>query len=237
MRLFILAAGKGKRLEVMTRHVPKPLITIDNNGTTILEYNVNHALTSRYFNEITVITGYKSYIIEQCLQKYQSTKVNSIFNEMYHENGPISSLSKVKEFILEEDCVIINGDTLYDSRFFEILKEQTKTGVFYSKKNIYQKDEVKVTLSNRYINYAGKNIEVHKADGVSAGFVRLEGQEIRERFCYYIDQMSKTNVIWHEIINNLIQDRIQLLAFEIDEEYWYEIDTIQDYNRYQLLKG
>ncbi|GAB2545118.1 phosphocholine cytidylyltransferase family protein [Gracilibacillus alcaliphilus] len=237
MNLFILAAGKGKRLKAMTKHIPKPLITIGTNGMTILEHNINHALASQCFDQITVITGYKSHMIDQCLAKYQTANINTVFNDMYRENGPISSLSQIERTIKEEDCVIINGDTLYDPMFYNHLKEQTNTGLYYSKKELYQQDEVKVTILNQNIQYASKNITLDEIDGVSTGFVILKGLAVRERFCYYVDKMSTTNYMWHEIINKLIQEGLSFCTFEIGEEYWYEIDTVHDYNKYQLLKG
>ncbi|GAF67093.1 nucleotidyl transferase [Bacillus sp. TS-2] len=237
MKLFILAAGRGKRLKSLTENLPKPLIAINNKGTSILEYNLNHAIKSNCFEEIIIITGYKSHMIEECVRKINSTRIKCLYNNSYNFYGPIGSLSKINNQILTNNCVIINGDTLYESIFFEHIKKHNKTGLYYSRKRTYLEDEVKLSLCNKQIKQISKNLPLEKVEGVSSGFVILRDLSVRKLFNKYIYQMDSTNEIWHEVINMLVKHDVQFNALEIEEEYWHEIDTIQDYNRYHLLKG
>ncbi|MCZ0702109.1 choline kinase [Natronobacillus azotifigens] len=237
MKLFILAAGKGSRLKSLTRDLPKPLMTIDQKGTTILEYNINCAKKSGLFEEIVVITGYKAPIVVDYLKKIQGIKISTAFNVMYSEFGPISSLWSIKKNVLLNDCVIINGDTLYDDAVFEQLDKCVSTSLFYSKKNIYENDEVKLIIRDKQVERVAKVLDLNKADGVSAGLLLVKGENTRQILYNYICKLYKSKVIWHELINQLVQENIEVYPLEIDSSLWYEIDTIKDYKTYHAQKG
>ena len=55
MRAMILAAGKGKRMQPLTKTVPKPML--EAGGKPLLQYHIE-ALVKAGIREIVINTGY-----------------------------------------------------------------------------------------------------------------------------------------------------------------------------------
>ena len=64
MILVILAAGRGKRLGVKTKKIPKCLLEI--NGKSLINYN-NDFINK--FKKVVIITGYKDNLIKKNFKK------------------------------------------------------------------------------------------------------------------------------------------------------------------------
>ena len=76
MILIILAAGRGKRLGVKTKKIPKCLLEI--NGKSLINYN-NDFINK--FKKVIIITGYKDHLIKKNFKKNKS--ISFIKNQKY----------------------------------------------------------------------------------------------------------------------------------------------------------
>ena len=65
-KAIILSAGQGRRLLSLTENTPKCLLPV--LGKPIIEWQID-ALLSAGVNEITVLTGFQSTLVEALLQK------------------------------------------------------------------------------------------------------------------------------------------------------------------------
>ena len=128
MNLFILAAGKGTRLYPLTKHQPKSLIRLED-GTTILERQIEVALESKGFARIFIITGYHSEMIETCIEKYSEHRVEVIFNPYFDVSNNLFSLWAAHYLLEASDFVISNGDNIYRrgiyQRIFDSAADET----------------------------------------------------------------------------------------------------------------
>ena len=75
MNAMILAAGRGKRLMPLTKHIPKPLVRI--NDKPILAYHLERLHNAGIVN-VTINVSYLGHrIVEEIGYRYKSLKIFS----------------------------------------------------------------------------------------------------------------------------------------------------------------
>lgn len=243
MKLIILAAGRGRRLGDVTDSLPKPLVHV-NGRLTILESNISKAIRTKAFDQIVVVTGYKSDMIEEAVNRFrEEIKILTIYNPFYMNTSPIISLWTSIHKMEEGDFIIMNGDTLYSERIFKVIDDRVNGGIqliISTRKNKY-KDDVQVKLdTDETVLEVSKQIEDPSVKVVSAGFLLVKGEQHRMRMVQKIVQMVKIEKyvykgIWHEIVNTLVQEGYIVTSKQVDEGEWQEIDTLEDLRLLQKL--
>lgn len=124
MKAVILAAGKGTRMEELTRFCPKPLLKIKDK--TLLEYKMD--ILSEECSEIIIIIGYLGNEIKKYFgDKYKGKKLTYISAEPY---GTAFALWQAKNY-LKEPFIVMCGDDLYTKKDIdECLKHSLASLVF-----------------------------------------------------------------------------------------------------------
>lgn len=107
---MILCGGSGKRLKPYTDSVPTPLIEIKDNYAILDKQIFDFA--SAGINEVILLTGYKSEMIEARYgRQYKGVNIS------YHvEEKPLGTLLAIKAGmeIAKDDVVVRNGDVVAD---------------------------------------------------------------------------------------------------------------------------
>ncbi len=235
MKLFILAAGKGERLWPLTKNTPKSLIDF-GDGTTILERQIESAVSSEMFSEIIIITGYKTEQIEAKIKDHKSKiNIKTIFNPVYNVTNNLVSLWVAQNEMQREDFVITNGDNIYIGDVFKKIKSDAKNIIQLTidYKNEYQEDDMKVSFgSDGLIMRVHKDIPLAEVGAESVGLVLVKGEKSRRLFVNKILQLVKNenylNKFWLEIFNSLIDDGIVISFLKIEPADWNEVDFHPD---------
>ena len=119
----ILCGGKGTRLGELGKKFPKTLVKIQ--GKPILWYILN-SLKKNNFNHFILPTGYRGQQIKEFIKKnkFKNCKIDII------KTGITTSIAqriyKIKNSIISEDFIILNGDAIFDANLKEILKKHLK---------------------------------------------------------------------------------------------------------------
>ncbi|NQU99064.1 NTP transferase domain-containing protein [Candidatus Woesearchaeota archaeon] len=109
-KALILAGGKGKRLKLLSRDLPKPLMEI--KGKPILQYNIE--LFKKYgIKDIIISVGYKADLIKKKIGDGKKLGVNIIYIEEKNPLGTAGPLKLAKQF-LKETFIMCNADELKD---------------------------------------------------------------------------------------------------------------------------
>ena len=112
MNCIILAAGFGSRLKELTKNKPKALIEI--NGKILLDTQIESALSIGVEN-IYIITGYKSNLIEKHIQEKYIDKVRLIKNFNFANSNSAFSWLLAAPFICDKPCLHLNCDILFSN--------------------------------------------------------------------------------------------------------------------------
>ncbi|MFH1589311.1 MAG: sugar phosphate nucleotidyltransferase [archaeon] len=109
-KAFILAGGKGKRLKLLSRDLPKPLMQI--KGKSIIQYNIE--LMKKFgIKDIIIAVGYKADKIKAVLGDGKKFDVNITYIEEKTPLGTAGPLRLAKH-LLKETFIMCNADELKD---------------------------------------------------------------------------------------------------------------------------
>jgi len=235
MKIIILAAGKGERLMPLTRNLPKPLIKIKNEKT-LLEIQIDNIKKSGVINEIIIVAGYLVEKIEEKIEKlkYPGIKIKIIYNPFYQFTNNLVSLW-ISEKEMNDDFLITNGDNIFSSDVFTNLVNDKKNGIVLttSKKNTYQKEDMKVIISKNKIIQVSKTINSKKITAESPGLAKITGKKnielFRKKLNGLVRKQEMLDKFWLEIFNEIHKNGVEIENFEIDgEKDWREIDYHPD---------
>ena len=118
MKTIILAAGKGTRMLPLTETIPKVLVEV--NGKPFLYY-VFKTLHKAGLKDLALVVGYKKEQIEAFLKEY-NFKAELI--EQKEQLGTGHAVLQAKEFVNNEDFIVISGDNLYPVKDIKKIKNK-----------------------------------------------------------------------------------------------------------------
>lgn len=229
----ILCGGKGTRLGELGKKFPKTLVKIQ--GKPILWYILN-SLKKNKFNHFILPVGYRGRQIEEFIKKnkFKNCKIDII------KTGITTSIAqriyKIKNFIISEDFLILNGDAVFDANLNEILKKHLKkrkkisficceaeadfgtVGVINKKVINFQR-----SLNFKSVNTHLKNFTAHVYSGMSI----INKKILRENF----KQSQNFEKDFYPKIIKKYNSGFQTLG-----GFWYAMDNIKHYNNLNKRK-
>ncbi len=235
MNLFILAAGVGSRLFPLTKNTPKSLIDL-GEGVTLLEKQLENAINSNLFDNVFIITGYKTEQIEAKIKVYKSKiPITIIYNPFYDITNNLVSVWTAFPYMINDDFIITNGDNTYKENVFnKIISDKNEIiQLTIDYKDLYDDDDMKVKLdSNKNAVRVHKDIPLEETNAESVGLTLIKGDKSRKLFTNKVSQLVKEkeylNKFWLEIFNSLIEDGLTIDVKEIEKNDWFEIDFHPD---------
>ncbi len=174
MKVIILSAGQGKRLLPLTAKIPKCILAI--KGKTLIEWQIDE-LHKCGLDQITVVLGYGSEKVEALLQQsYGGQSIKTHYNPDYATTDNLVSCWKVREE-MNEDFILLNGDTLFEAAVIKTLlaSPANPVTVTIDHKDIYDADDMKVSLAENRLLKIGKDITPGKIHGESIGMILFRG--------------------------------------------------------------
>ncbi len=131
MKAIILAAGKGLRMEDLTKEKPKALIEF--NGTSLLEQVLNNAIDAG-INEFVIVIGYKGKMIQKKIgSKFKEKKITYVWQQQQLGTG--HAVLQAKNVSGEKFCVL-NCDVIFDSNDLKtILKKNNFDAVILARED------------------------------------------------------------------------------------------------------
>jgi choline kinase len=158
----------------MTATLPKCLLTV--RGKTIVEWQIDE-LHKCGIEDITVVVGYNADKVENLLQRrYGSNKIRTCCNPDYATTDNLISCWMVREE-MTEDFILLNGDTLFEAPIVESLLNSPAAPitVTINLKDVYDTDDMKVSLEGNRLLHVGKDIPQDKIHGESIGMILFRG--------------------------------------------------------------
>lgn len=232
----ILCGGKGTRLGVIGKKIPKTLVKIQ--GKPIIWYIIN-ILKKNNFNHFILPIGYKGSHIKKYFKK------NKFFKNLKIEiinTGTNTSISKrifkIKKKIVSDNFVLLNGDAIFDFNIDKILKNHMRKnidatfigceaklpfGVIAKKENKIvdfirdvEFSSVQKKENRKFIGYVYSGISILKKNLLKQNFKNFKNFETS----FYPSLIKKKKTDFHQI-----------------NGFWHSIDNYKDINNVNSKKN
>ena len=231
MKTIILSAGQGTRLLPLTENRPKCLLEV-TEGTTILGWQLTQ-LAKAGVDEVVVVTGYGAELVEQEIEKYRELlNVRSLLNPDFDRMDNLGSAWQARGE-MDQDFIILNGDTLFVSPVVERLcaADPVPVRTTISRKASFDGDDMKVIVENDRLVAIGKQLDHTDANAESIGMILFRNQGVtwfREAACEAIaERRPNENRYYLSLIDSLAR-RHCIDVIDALQEEWAEVDFIED---------
>lgn len=230
MRVNVLAAGRGSRLDYLTQEKPKCLINF--KGKKLIEHNLERIRSFHSNENIWIVTGYKS----EALLAYSK---NIIFNPKWDTQNIGSSILIALEYHSDSDCLFIYSDIYYCSSALEEISHGQESAIV-SVENwnriwmnrfedpITDVESYKVDVNGYVTEIGGKNPILNEIEGQFSGIfliTRIDWQRFRNNSTLNYNQIRTLDAT--QLLQKMIESGIRFKNISYTGE-WAEIDTIRD---------
>ena len=227
MKAVILAAGFGSRLRPFTEIIPKCMVEVNN--VKIIEKQISNLLANNIkLTDIIIVVGYKNQIIRKYLNEVYKG-VNIIVNNDYDKTNNMYSLYMTKDFLKNEDFILMNADVYYEAEIINKLLNDEYKNLIVCDDGKYIEESMKIEKDGNKIVKINKNIKEEEAYGVSIDVYKFSKEAGKKLFKIVDDiiNVEKDLNSWTEVAID------KLLAKEefhsLDMKYkWVEIDNHED---------
>ena len=225
MKTLILAAGLGSRLAPITDNVPKSMVPV--NGKPILVKQIENLLNNGV-KDITIITGYKSEVIEELIRNNYPS-INIIKSEDYINTNNMYSAYLAKNKLYGEEFLMMNADVYYDDTIIAELLKKEYINAIVTDIGTYNEESMKVIEENGRLISISKQIDKEKALGCSIDVYKFSpkaGKAFFDKCSEYMDNKNELK-LWSEVALNDILNEVNFVACPLKGR-WVEIDNHDD---------
>ena len=213
---LILCAGFGKRLEPLTKSIPKPLLKIKD--ITLLERTLQ-IIDKLEIKEVKINTFYLEDQIIDFIKNYKSSLEIEIIKdgkEILNTGGGILNLINSSE---DEDFIVFNPDTMWDIKYIDELKGMIEYYDSNKLSNLLLVVNKKKSFDKRFIgDFELKNKSLFKYE--NNNFIYIGCQIINKKI---LNNISDTSFSISKVWNNEISKN-NLNGFESTKEFFHVTD-------------
>jgi len=234
MKAIILAAGRGSRMNDLTREKPKG--TLIYQGKPLIEWQVD-ALTQAGIQDIGIVTGYRQ-------GSFNQYPLHNFFNPLWNETNMVSSLEYADEWLSKEECIVSYSDIYYQSSaILKLIKSDTDIAITFDpnwlklwkkrfKEPLSDAETFALTDSGNLLEIGNKPHHLNQIQGQYMGLLKITPKGWSEISRIRNQLPRETNRKMH--MTHLLQRTIKAGNTPIKAiEYldgWMEIDAPSDLN-------
>lgn len=250
-QVIILAAGRSRRMENLSKNLPKCLFDY-NNEKVILR--LVRQIEEQGVEKIVITIGYRADLMKNIFK--DDPKVVLVENKLYEEDVNINSMRLALEKI-DGPCVIFEADTIMENDLVKYVlgSDFENKSVWFTKGKFHQPQYGGILKSDKYGKITDiKIIPVYNAKYKNysklSGLMRISNNEI-ERFKQLVNIYSKSTIKqyylipWIENLKDLPCEEADISNFEFftfnkPEEYFQvlnkELDQKKENISYELVE-
>ena len=224
MKAIILAAGYGSRLRPITDNLPKCMVEVNN--VKIIEKQLSNLIRNGI--ELKDITGYKSDKLKNYINEIYKG-VNIVENKVYESTNNMYSLYLTKEYVKDDNFILMNADVYYEEAIIKELLENDFENLIVCDDGIYIEESMKIVKNGNAITNISKAITKENAYGVSIDVYKLSKQSGKKLFSIIdkIINVDKNLNSWTEVALDMLLKEEEFHS--LDMKYnWVEIDNHED---------
>lgn len=241
MQALILAAGMGRRLGDLTKENTKCMLKV--HGVSLIERMLTH-LSKFELKRVIIVVGYKGQnVINLIGNNYKGLQIEYVENPIYETTNNIYSLALAKNYLLDDDTILIESDLIISFEILEELIHNEYPSLAVVSKYQSWMDGTVVTIDDqchitsfvpkRHFNIRDivryyKTVNVYK---FSKSFSRTHYVPFLEAYSSALGNNEYYEQVLR-VISMLEKPEIKAL---ITKHKWYEIDDVQDYDNAEVL--
>ncbi len=235
MQGLILAAGMGKRLKDLTQNNTKCMVKV--NGVTMIE-RVLHQLDALQLSRIVIVVGYEGQKLIDYIQGLDiKTPICYVNNPIYDKTNNIYSLALAKDYMVEEDTLLLESDLIFEDEVLKVLLDDPRETLALVDKyeswmdgtciKIGEDDSIEAFIPGKKFVFEDipqyyKTVNIYK---FSKHFSETH-------YVPFLDAYSKAlgnNEYYEQVLRVITMlDDPEIKAKKLNGQLWYEIDDIQD---------
>lgn len=236
MQAIILAAGMGKRLGELTKGNTKCMVEV--NGVKLIDRMLTQ-LAARGLSRVVIVVGYKKEeLMAHIGTRYDDRiKIEYVHNDIYDKTNNIYSLALAKQYMLEEDTLLLESDLIFDGSMLDLIIENPYPNLALVAKYETWMDGTMVRISedNDIMSFIPK--KAFKYSEIehyykTCNIYKFSREFSTMQYVPFLEAYSKAmgnNEYYEQVLRVLTAlDRSELKALPITNEKWYEIDDVQD---------
>ena len=235
MQAIILAAGMGKRLGEKTRNNTKCMLEV--NGIRLIDRALE-SLKEAGISRVILVIGYKGANVKEYVgEDFKGMPVVYVENDVYDKTNNIYSLYLARDFMCEEDTLLLESDIIFESRVLQRILDDPYPNLALVDKYESWMDGTVVTLDEdrkikRFIDKSGfrydeiksyyKTVNIYK---FSKEFSARYHVPFLKAYCTALGD----NEYYEQVLRVILHlHDAPIRALPLSGEIWYEIDDIQD---------
>ena len=235
MQAIILAAGMGKRLGELTKSNTKCMVKV--NGIRIIERMLSQ-LEKLQLQRIVMVVGYQSEPLRSFVSSL-NCKVPVVFveNPVYDKTNNIYSLALAKQYMLEQDTILLESDLVFENSLFDLLLNSHFANIALVSKYRQWMDGTMVQIDGdcKITNFVPKT--AFDFNNVDTYYKTVNIYKFTKKFCEniyvpFLEAYIKAfgnNEYYEQVLRAItLLDKVDLFALPVGNRKWYEIDDIQD---------
>lgn len=236
MQAVILAAGMGRRLKELTKDNTKCMVRV--NGVTLID-RMMLQLSKLNLKRVVIVVGYEgeklvNYIGDRYSSHYDVVFVN---NPIYDKTNNIYSLALAREYLLEDDTLLMESDLIFDDRMFSLILDNPYPNLALVAKYQTWMDGTMVRIDDEcnIVNFITK--KAFKYSDVehyykTVNIYKFSREFMVQKYLPFLDAYCSSlgnNEYYEQVLRVICMlDNSDLKALPITTEKWYEIDDVQD---------
>lgn len=235
MQAIILAAGMGKRLKDLTQNNTKCMIKV--NGITLID-RMLHQLEAHHLSRIVIVIGYEGKKLIKYIETLDiQTPIQFINNPFYFKTNNIYSLALAKEYLLQDDTLLLESDLIFEDAVLETLINDPRESLALVDKYESWMDGTCVKLANNDTIETFVPIKKFKFSEVDTYYKTVNIYKFSKYFSTthyvpFLDAYQKAlgeNEYYEQVLRIITMlDEPVIKAKRLTGQRWYEIDDIQD---------
>lgn len=228
MKALILNSGKGTRMGVLTSEHPKCMTEISTKQT-ILSRQLE-LLCYYGIEDVIITTGkFDNILIEYCQSLEMPLHFTFVKNPLYDSTNYIYSIYCAREYLMDEDILLMHGDMVFENEVLEQIITNEKSCMAVSTTLPLPQKDFKAVLKNGCINAIG--IDFFNDAVAALPLYKLLKHDWKIWLDKIIEYCEHDNTgCYAENAFNDVSDMCRIYSLDVRKMLCAEIDTPEDYH-------
>lgn len=226
MKALILNSGMGSRMGEITSEYPKCMTKISSTET-ILSRQLALLMESG-ISEVVITTGYfESVLIQHCNSLELPIKITFVYNPKYQDTNYIYSIYCARDFVGEDDILLLHGDLVFEYSVLENMLKNTKSCMKVSSTAALPEKDFKAVVKDGIVQAVG--VEFFDSAVEAQALYKLNKQDWEAWLSKIIEycERGETDCYAEKALND-VTDKCKIEAYDAKNCLCTEIDNQED---------